>query len=267
MKENNTYHDGKGGFSLPESLRVNPFIVPQGYFDTLSSNIRSQIRVEKLNIRENKGFSVPEGYFEGLQHSILSEVKLTSYKDKSSFEVPEGYFDALEDSIRSQVKLDTLRETTTFSIPEGYFENLHERIRTKIVESEWKEKVTDSGFAVPDGYFAQLTQEISAKTIKQEATPIRQLNLQKWIQYAAAACVATVLGIGSYNAVVNQTEPTAETQLASIPEEEIIHYLASSTDSDDILYIMEYLYQPQDSEGVGSQIDDEDIEDYLNYML
>src|SRR5690606_41944146 len=98
----------------------------------------------------------------------------------------------------------------------------------------------------------------------------RVLSIDRWIRYAAAACVGAVLGTASYNAVLNQEEHielNIEAHLASIPEQDIIHDLASSRDSDDILYITEYLYQPEESEGVGSHIKEDDIEDYLNYML
>lgn len=48
MKENNTYHEGMEANNLPDSLRVNPFDVPEGYFKDLHESLISQVKLESL---------------------------------------------------------------------------------------------------------------------------------------------------------------------------------------------------------------------------
>ena len=270
MKENKTYHEGTGGLNLPESCCVNPFTVPSSYFETLTDNISFHIQMDKWKGETNGGFTTPEGYFEVSQNLLLTQSKLNALKGNSNFEVPKDYFSHLEGQIMSQVKLVSLPKEEVFDIPKGYFEHLQERVESRIFEERLKDLSPTTGFQIPEGYFDNLTQEISAKTTSATGSrPVRQLSIQRWIQYAAAACVAFVLGLGSYNAIVEQPDTihVATASLTSIPEDEIINYLAFSSDSEDIIYYMEYLYQPGDSEGIGVQVEEEDIEDYLNYML
>ena len=280
MKENNTYHEGMDGLNLPESWRVNPFIVPDNYFDTFSSNLFSTIRFREHVDSKDAGFSVPEQYFLDLSANITSHTKLeTLAKKTEAWTIPSRYFDELPKQIQSNIRIESLLDkSSALSVPEDYFDILTDRIQDKIFEDSLKKVVLTDGFNVPTAnYFDHLstsiTKTISDRSDKQDnsakPTMIRSLNIQQWIRYAAAAFVATVLGISSYNAVVDQEQIDRSTvsHLATIPEQEIINYLASSNDSDDIVYIMEYIYQPEESEGVGSQIDDEDIEDYLKYML
>src|SRR5690606_13579337 len=278
MKENNTYHEGMDGLNVPESCRLNPFVVPENYFDGLSSSIHAQVGLEKNVGVERHGFTVPEDYFDLLNTRITAQIRLESQLSKAEpWEVPAGYFAALTSNIQQQTRLERILPSGQElpSPPVDYFDHLPDRIQARIFEEKLKSNIPAAGFAVPDQYFDGLTSSIISKTSPEHEKPkepvvIRSLRIDQWIRYAAAACVATVLGTASYNAVLNQeeqNEDNIEAHLASIPEQEIINYLASSNDSDDILYITEYVYQPEESEGVGSHIKEDDIEDYLNYML
>jgi len=115
------------------------------------------------------------------------------------FSLPEGYFSALEADIRSRAKLDALRD--------------------------------DGGFSVPEGYSERLTGDILARTAKKRAASVFRFRSEKWVRYAAAACAAIVSGLGIYTIAVDRAAP--ELRLTAIPEEEIVHYLASSADGDD----------------------------------
>ncbi|GHE44013.1 hypothetical protein [Sphingobacterium griseoflavum] len=276
MKENNTYHEGMEGQNLPESLRVNPFSVPTGYFDGLESMLIAQASLEGKVPPEKQPFVVPEGYFAHLTELVTAQIALTNPKEEvQSWTTPKNYFDTLQDKIQSRITVESaFQEQENFIVPAGYFESLGDRIQTHIFEEDLRSKIPSDGFAIPPKYFEALRSSISAslganasESVSAER-PVRQLRAQRWIQYAAAACVATVLGTASYNAVIdhNQVDVTAS-HLAAIEEEEIINYLTSSKGNDDVLYIMEYIYQPAESEGVCSKIKEDDIEDYLNYTL
>jgi len=152
---------------------------------------------------------------------------------KNPFSLPEGYFSGLETDIRSRARLDALRG--------------------------------EGSFSVPDGYFDRLARDVFAKAARKRPVSAFRFRAQKWARYAAAAAVAIVSALGIYTIALDRAVPDA--QLAAIPEEEIIHYLASSTGSEDMAYIAEYLYLPQDADGVGQYLDNEDIEDYLNHTL
>lgn len=276
MKENNTYHEGMEGTNLPESLRVNPFSVPTDYFETLTSTITAQIGLEGKVPPEAQAFSVPDAYFGQLTKRITAQVALAKPDEEAqSWSTPKGYFETLQDNIQSRIKVEaTVQKQESFVAPAGYFESLSERIQSKVFEDNLRSTIAVDGFSAPALYFEKLSANITAKVKATSAEtvvedkPVRRMYAQRWIQYVAAACVATVIGTASYNAVIEHDEvDVTETHLASIEEEEIVNYLTSSKGNDDLLYIMEYIYQPAESEGVCSKIKEDDIEDYLNYTL
>ncbi len=275
MKEKNTYHNVLTDKNSANSLRLNPFTVPPSYFEEFSSRINSQINLEKSGSK-NGVFSVPLDYFDTLSSSILAQTKLDLLqKADSSTGTPEGYFDNLTTRVMATARIDSVSQNkeSDFSIPEGYFQGLTERIKGSVFEHTLEQKVKTDGFGVPSHYFedltAKITQSISSVEKSSKSTPaVIPFNIQGWIKYAAAACVIAILGITSYDTITEHDNvDVTSSHLSSISEKEIINYLSSSTDSDDMLYIMEYLYHPTSSEGVGSKVEDDDIEDYLNYTL
>ncbi|SMG20258.1 hypothetical protein [Sphingobacterium psychroaquaticum] len=273
MKENNTYHDDMEDLNLPDVMRVNPFAVPLEYFADLSQKINSQVQLEKLRDGAASSFTVPENYFQNLEQQILSTVKLDKQigsHTSDGFSVPEDYFDTLSASIRVQVKFDNLLPAESFTVPTGYFDELENNIHGQVREAALRDRVQETGFSMPNGYLENLTKEIKAKTsAPQVTTPVRRLNFQKWVQYAAAACVATVLGVTSYQAIVTEDPQTvaAQAPLQQVSDAEILNYLAYSMDSNDLMYVMKSIYQPKDEEEIGKNVDKDDIEDYLKYML
>jgi len=272
MKEDNTYYDGMDGLNLPGSLRINPFIVPENYFDQLSSSVLSQARLDRLPTAERIGFTVPESYFSQLTNNIQLHIKVEQYKDAThrEWDVPKGYFEDLSDKILSQTKIEAVAKQEEFEVPIDYFESLSARIQTKIFEDKLKTQVSDDGFTIPEDYTGILKDKIVAQTIGKEKqkTIVRKLNFNKWVSYVSAACVAVVIGVVSYNSINNRTQGSiSESHLASIPDDEIINYLSALNDSHDILYIMECIDHSHDSEGICTHVKENDIEDYLNYAL
>ena len=141
--------------------KVNPWTVPDGYFDKLAEGIAGRVKYEypQQTSLEGKvaGQQVPEGYFDHLSESILSRIRaqemeeglrdsefpvLESLRKVPVFKVPEGYFDQLGDQVLDKIKragdsgnatgndpelpeiLLKLRAVNVFKVPEGYFEQL-----------------------------------------------------------------------------------------------------------------------------------------------
>jgi len=271
MEGNNTYHEGMEELNLPQSLGGNPFAVPPNYFEDLAENIRAQAKITGMNLQEN-AFSVPDDYFQNVTATLIATAKIENkigQHKNGGMEQPKDYFNDLSARIKAQVNLDTLAGQETFHVPTGYFDQLTENMQAKVAEEKLRDKVSTPGFTTPDGYFEKLTKTLQDKTTTapQKETPIRQLPIQRWIRYAAAACVATVLGVASYQAIAPQAEEVKQTeQLAGVSDKEILNYLSYAMDSNDLMYVMESIYQPNEEE-VGLSVDKEDIEDYLKYML
>lgn len=53
----------------------NSFGVPDGYFDTFSSDIMKKIAKEDASMTPNEGFKVPEGYFETFNTRLLEQLE------------------------------------------------------------------------------------------------------------------------------------------------------------------------------------------------
>ncbi|MDO6601738.1 hypothetical protein [Arenibacter palladensis] len=51
------------------------FEVPDGYFDTLSSDIMKKIAKEDFSMPPNEGFKVPDGYFETFNARLLGQLE------------------------------------------------------------------------------------------------------------------------------------------------------------------------------------------------
>lgn len=83
--------------------KINPFSVPEGYFNTLPEQINSQLFLAELHPGNSTGkFTVPEGYFENLSGHIESRISVEKLSG-NSFTVPEGYFDKLQNRINEQI--------------------------------------------------------------------------------------------------------------------------------------------------------------------
>lgn len=83
-----------------------PFTVPEDYFQTSASQIKTLVEFEKLKLKEN-AFTVPADYFSELASNIQSQVRMESFtgSKKTAFSVPDNYFDSLSHRISEKVKI------------------------------------------------------------------------------------------------------------------------------------------------------------------
>lgn len=198
----------------------------------------------------------------------------------SPFRTPEDYFTKLNQQISSQLNVE--KELTDigspFSVPTDYFENLTGQIQQKIFLEELKKEVPAAGFTVPDGYFSSLPLKIQEKVKSvaeddngQQPKVIRLKKRRTWVKYVAAASIL-VAGVSGFFSLQNKSgfSETDGYSLSNISEDEIINYLVLSAEADDIIYLSHYFDEHDESTlgtGIGRQSTDEDIEDYINYML
>jgi len=100
--------------TLAAIKRVNPFIVPSGYFESLTDAINSRILIE-----------------------------LARFESAEKFNIPSDYFQKLPTQIKERIALETIQSlvsSTGFTVPESYFTDLSERIQTKLTEQKPERK-------------------------------------------------------------------------------------------------------------------------------
>lgn len=321
MKEKNTYNEALGGNNLPDSLRVNPFTVPENFFDDQARSILSQIDIEKAaKAHDKEPFTVPEGYFETLEDRIFTKIKEADLKDKvptDGFAVPAAYFDNLTQDIEARIaeeKLKTVVPSLAYKVPENYFDEAENDIYAKIYELKLRDSIgTTDGFAVPEnyfeesaaaieanihaekwmktlgketpytvpvGYFEKSADAILAKTIgaDKQDTPVRTLPSRRiiaWKKYVAAAAALFLVGVGSYIGLSSlnkdkevSTYAHTDLNLDNVSDEEILNYLAQVSDGADLIQLTQLVSDSnQESIQLDADIEAEDIEEYLNYML
>jgi hypothetical protein len=289
MKENSTYHDGLESTNLPESLRENPFAVPEHYFSDLESRIITHVKWADCS--DETAFKVPEGYFEALSDRIMGEIAidaLRSQMTRNDFAIPDDYDAVLTANIFHRISEEKLKneiQTDGFTQPANYEQMLEDSICTRIGVEKLKESIPSDGFALPSEYFDRLSDKIAGSIreregVKHENTPIRRLGQQKkwYTRYAAAASLVMTLGLAGYwgyqyqskKAVAkdNMAEQQLSQHLSEIPKQEIINYLAASASGDDIIYMSQYTDESNlPTKGFGTNIPKQDIEDYLKYSL
>jgi len=181
------------------------------------------------------------------------------------FTVPDHYFKALNH--RTLQRCRHVDASAAWAVPAGYFDQLRDGILSRITEEKLRNKVRESGFTVPTGYFdasqaAILNKAFPKTAVKHERQTIRV----KWWQYAAAACLATILSISGYIELADRQ--TSGHSLEAVSDQEILSYLELYGEPSDISYITEYLNdQDVDIETGLNQLSDDDIEAYLNNTL
>ena len=94
---------------LREELPL-PYVVPEGYFDSISTDIMNKLPKEEFLLADIKtpSFSVPEGYFDNFSDNILTLIKNNSAEELASI----------------APVFNTISKQVPYQVPEGYFENL-----------------------------------------------------------------------------------------------------------------------------------------------
>ncbi len=288
MEEKNTHINDLGGIIPPHSLGVNPFEVPSNFFEKQKEEILNQIQLEKSNVFDSfSSNSVPDNYFQSLENNILNRINEIKLKEQvnsegDGFAVPVDYFSDLSHRIQDRVNeenLESIATTDGFAVPDVYFTSLESAIQSKIAEQNIRDYADQDGFVAPTSYFEDLENKIllRVKQIDEPAkvdTPVVSLSKWRtnWSKYSAAA-VILLIGIGTYLSFSDnpseQVEIATTVDLQKISDAELVNYLAQESNSQELIQLTQLIdAKPSELiEQLESDINDEDIEEYLNYML
>lgn len=100
--------------TLAAMKRVNPFVVPSGYFESLSDEVNARILIESARFESAEEFNIPSNYFENLSSRIEERIAIEN--------------------------IHSIVPSTGFSVPETYFKDLSERIQSKLAEQKPERK-------------------------------------------------------------------------------------------------------------------------------
>ena len=173
--------------------RQVPYVVPAGYFDSLSQRVLGRISAKSLT------FSVPDGYFDSFASRLLDRIKAGQGANQAlgavSATTPgEG---VEEELARLSAVVSGISRRTPYQLPEGYFEEISP-VLTLV-----KGKAT---YQAPAGYFDRLAAEtvamigeavptaarVNAKVIEMGSRKSKVIK-GNWWKYSAAALVAGLI--------------------------------------------------------------------------
>ena len=172
------------------------------------------------------------------ENDILEELRqmgssLANVSRLMPYHVPENYFSELGDNVRKTIKeMEAPEEkpwsaTMPFSVPSSYFEQFADKIVTAAKEAPHTGKALP--FAAPPGYFEALPGQVLAAakaTENKKQSKLIPLGRIAWYrQWAAAAVILFVIGLGSFGFFYNQNAHTPEKMLATVPGADIQDYL------------------------------------------
>ena len=259
-----------------------------------------QISPAVANIGNHNIYLVPDGYFQMLNDGILIKIAVAGFSSANPYSIPQGYFENLSSNIISGIKENESGEVSemkwgnknSFSVPDGYFDSLGNDILQKIKSENNKNEVSEelkmispllngiskeSVYSIPAGYFESLKPISKISENKQEGKLVK-MSRPKWINYAAAACVAAVLLSGAYlflnkniNAGSNKPQITntnfvkaldVDKSIASLSDDEISNYLVKEVNNSIYENNSNETYDP-DIDNLLESTSDEDLQKYL----
>jgi len=280
---------------LIEVPKKNVFIVPDGYFETLSATILICIKENSAITDDIKIADVPGGYFENLSSNILSKIK-------------EQQFDT-DKNLPATVSalLQSIQHSNQFDLPKGYFESLPSVIIDKINEQAANAVTKElkslspllhsikhiNTFEVPDGYFNDVPANVFhlASTMPAMVVSMTKSDSKRRkrsiVRYAAAAVITGAMALGVYKytekpAAINpiptvsfvtldasiekgkvMNEQQFNEALNNLTKEDITNYLEKNGSDDDISLLSSSVEDnfPNKEDYL---LDDKTLENYLD---
>lgn len=100
--------------TLENGTPENVYVVPAGYFETFSDQVRARINSPLSNDAQNNNpYSIPENYFNGLEERLMQAVRERA-----------DYQTAKEELNDISPVLNSIGKENPYDVPQGYFENL-----------------------------------------------------------------------------------------------------------------------------------------------
>ncbi len=250
---------------------INVFTVPEGYFQSVTDEIYSNLFI--LALPTNNPLTPPPAeYFNDLAGNILTKISSSPEKEKNLlndgrmkeniFSIPTGFFDQLPAQIMQQIKAEEnsvekeLEETAPFLNTIG---------RKNV-------------YAVPAGYFEGLAASITLHVKKEKAKVIGMgAGFKRIMGYAAAASVAAIMLFTGYqffytekhsteiaaNKSIIENNINIQSAISSVSDEEINHYLDTHTMAFNGNVQNAPLPDVMDIQGLIKNASDEEIIEYL----
>jgi hypothetical protein len=174
-------------------------------------------------------YTVSPEYWQNMVNEVLEKVKMGAeakfyFTKRTPYSLPEGYFSTLSELILQRAKQQEVKEESVFE-EMAHISPLLNTISKKPVQS------------VPAGYFD--TVQIPGIAVKPEAKVVSINRFSKVLNYAVAAVVCALLGIGGYliatkepAAIQANTEKT-KTPLNKLSEQDIIEILSTGSTTED----------------------------------
>ena len=171
-------------------------------------------------------YTLPDGYFEALPDRITEKILLTAslqpgFANTNCYQVPGGYFDHLSGKILSAIKMAEQANEVTAELTSV----------APLLNTISKEHV----YNVPEGYFEREIAGSSLQPKKKGAGVFSIRSVKRWMQYAAAAVVAGILVTGAFLFTDDRGDEYIEfekynqvdipTELNKVSEEELLKYL------------------------------------------
>lgn len=202
--------------------RQLPYLVPAGYFDTLSDTINDRIAngIVVLEGATNNIYTIPQGYFNSLADNIMNRIKAME-ADTTQEEL----------SHLSPV-LNTVDKAMPYSKPAAYFEELPENViaganavdfvneeleNLSPLMSSFKNKQV---YEVPASYFDNLSNDVLSKVQTQNAKVVSVSFRKRVLKYTMAAAITGIVAISAwmyFNNANTIVEPVVNSE--KIPEE------------------------------------------------
>ena len=266
-------------------------------------NILNELReagaVALLNADNLNYFSIPEGYFNDLPAVITANVFIQSLPASTPYTVPNGYFENLPgivlDKLNIQNKAESAETKHIYAVPEGYFYNFADtvlkRIKSASIDPVLQELQEISPllssipktnvYTVPENYFEQLDPFPKMEAAKPAKVISLGSRTRKWVNYAAAACVAAILFGGTYVYFSKDEAGTktgiADSSIAVLSKINVQEAISGLSDSEIENYLNENSkmavftnvgmddgqQQTIDFQNLMHNISDEEIEEYL----
>ena len=151
----NNYDNLSEEIFLPGIGKENPFVHPEGYFDSFSARMLNRIEFEQeleeyktlAGIDRQLKFAVPINYFQSLENILEYKYELSLYPElnkiskKSIKNLPHDYFETLDKKIMNRLELSSelnefrvlssLEKKNNFSVVPDYFDNNVSRAEEK----------------------------------------------------------------------------------------------------------------------------------------
>ena len=231
----NNYDNFKEENFLSGTDKKNSFVLPKGYFNSLSARIMNKIE----------------------QEQELTEFKTLEQNKQSKFTVPQNYFANLTNKLESKYEasvfptLNKVAKPALKSLPVYYFETLDKKVQDKMeLENELKEfSVLSSipkknNFKTTPDYFESKTEKVKEQihSEKNKRGVVRQLfAVVLKPQMAIAASLVLIIGISAIW-YFNRSNPTVLNgdcmTLACLEKNEILNEKNIQNFDDENLYEM-----------------------------